>query len=297
MVNINELKLFTICENSSANIGFLGEWGLSILIDIDGSKILFDTGMGQSILPNTELLKIDLSTIDKIVLSHGHADHTGGLIPVLQQVNSKHPGKEIEIIAHPDILADKYYQRYPEEAPFYQGVPFSVEEVETLGGVLKLSSQPVWLNDYMVISGEVPMSNDFEAVSDGCLQKRNGTILKDPLADDMAIYIKTNLGLVVISGCAHRGIINTIHHGQKITGLERVYMVVGGTHLAAASDYQLSSTIKELNRLNINKLGASHCTGMASACRLSSEFGNNFFHNNAGTGLSFVDNEMQLKAF
>lgn len=297
MIDINRLKIFTISENSAADMGFLGEWGLSILIDLDGLRILFDTGMGRSILPNLELFEIDLLTIDKVILSHGHADHTGGLIPVLQQINSKQPQKKVEVIAHPDIFAGKYYQRSPEETPFYQGVPFSIEEVEKLGGVLKLFSQPFWINDHLVISGQVPMSNDFETVSDGCLLKINETIIKDPLADDMALYIKTNLGLVVISGCAHRGIINTIHHGQKITGMERVYMVIGGTHLANASDYQLSATIAELKRLNISKLGASHCTGMASACRLGSELGHNFFHNNAGTNITFVDNEMQVKAF
>ena len=159
------------------------------------------------------------------------------------------------------------------------------------------SREPVWLTEDMVWSGEVPMRNDFEMIASICFLKESGgagegdnaVFMPDPLNDDAALYLRTERGLVIVLGCAHRGIINTIHHAQEVTGQARVYMVVGGTHLINTSEHQMESTIRELKRLNVQKIGVSHCTGPVSAARLAAAFGDDvFFYNNAVNIISFT---------
>ncbi|MFW5980361.1 MAG: hypothetical protein ACOCQ2_03255 [Halanaerobiales bacterium] len=120
----------------------------------------------------------------------------------------------------------------------------------------------------------------------------------EELIDDQAIFLKTNLGLIIILGCAHRGTINTIKYAQKITGMDKVYMVIGGTHTAGVSEYRMTSTIKELKNMAVKKVGVSHCTGLVSGCKLSSELGREiFFNNNAGSIIEFNDNNLIIDEF
>jgi 7,8-dihydropterin-6-yl-methyl-4-(beta-D-ribofuranosyl)aminobenzene 5'-phosphate synthase len=116
--------------------------------------------------------------------------------------------------------------------------------------------------------------------------KENGQLRSDKVIDDLSLIIDADFGLVVITGCAHRGIINTLRHAQKLTGKELVYAVIGGTHLLRSSDERLELTIAELREMGIQKLGVSHCTGFAASARLAQEFGDIFFLNNAGTRLT-----------
>jgi len=109
----------------------------------------------------------------------------------------------------------------------------------------------------------------------------------DPLRDDLSLFIKSDQGLIVIAGCAHRGIINILLHAQKLTGCEDIYSVVGGIHLFGATEERIQSTIDEFRRLNIQRIGVSHCTGPYASARLSQEFGDRFFFNQAGTRTDF----------
>jgi 7,8-dihydropterin-6-yl-methyl-4-(beta-D-ribofuranosyl)aminobenzene 5'-phosphate synthase len=297
MISINDITISTVCENSVANLGFLGEWGLSMFVELNELTILFDTGGGRTLVANTRHLGLDLATVDKIVLSHGHKDHTGGLVPALKEMHLVRPDKQYETLAHPETLDAKYFQMSPEEEPFYQGVPFATEEVHSLGGRFTLSREPIWLSDDVVISGQIDMVTDYESVEPGCLLKRDEGFVSDPLNDELALFVKTSLGLLIVLGCAHRGLINTIYHAQKVTGMERVYMAIGGTHLAHAPEEQVSATIAALKELRVEKLGASHCTGMTTGCRLASELPNVFFHNNAGSVVTFADNQLKVSAF
>jgi len=110
----------------------------------------------------------------------------------------------------------------------------------------------------------------------------------DPLADDLALIIDTDFGLVVILGCAHRGIINTLRHTQNLTGKELVYAAIGGTHLFRASEERLEKTIADLKEIGIQRLGVSHCTGFRASARLAQEFEDIFFMNNAGTSITLT---------
>jgi 7,8-dihydropterin-6-yl-methyl-4-(beta-D-ribofuranosyl)aminobenzene 5'-phosphate synthase len=271
-----EIKLTTLSENTAGKVGLLAEWGLSILVEVDGYKVLLDTGLDTSAASNAVTMGIDLSAVDRMVLSHGHRDHTGGLGHVLNAMR-----KRIEIIAHPDIWAAKYSRTFSKKAQ-YAGIPFAREALESWGASFNLKKEPVWITDNIVTTGEIPRHTEYEKIDPELLVKEGGKLLPDPLRDDLALILKAQKGLVVILGCGHSGMINTLHHARKITGVEQIHMVVGGTHLIHASREQMDLTGAELKRLGVHKIGVSHCTGLPAAAKLSQQFGDNFFFNNTG---------------
>ena len=273
-------QITTLSENTVARVNLLAEWGLSILIEADGCKILLDTGLSFSAAYNAITLEIDLSRIDKIVFSHGHFDHTGGLLHILKMVKG-----EVEVIAHPNIWALKYAKR-PERAVEYIGVPFPKEAAETLGASFNLTREPVWISENIVTSGEIPMITEYEKIDPILYVKEKGELKPDPLWDDQALFLKSEKGLIIILGCAHRGIINTIRHAQKLTGVESIYAVIGGTHLVTASPQRMDLTIAELLSFGIQRLGVSHCTGLPASAMLAQTFSEAFLFNNAGTRIN-----------
>jgi len=270
------LRITTLSENT-ANRGMLAEWGLSFLIETDGINILFDTGGGISASHNADALGIDLGRVDKIILSHGHPDHTGGLKQVLRKIN-----KEIEIIAHPDIWSAKC-RRHQGKADKPMGIPFPRPELESLGARFKLTTEPLKITDRILTSGEIPMTNDFEELDSGLFVKEDTGFQPDELNDDLALVIKTEVGLVVILGCAHHGIINTLYHAQKLTGIKPIHAVLGGAHLLDVPQERIRLTVKALKELDVKKLGLCHCTSLPATCVLAREFGERFFFNNTGT--------------
>ena len=271
-----EIKITTLAENT-AELGFLAEWGLSMFIEADDVNVLFDTGMGIAAVHNAQLLDIDLTAIDKIVLSHGHRDHTGGLREVLMRMK-----KNVEIIAHPDIWAAKYSRRGKNREQF-SGLPFRRELLENLGARFNITREPVHLSDHFLTTGEIPMLSDYEEIDSGLFDKETGEMLPDELADDLALIIDTEYGLVVILGCAHRGIVNTLKHAQKLTGKELIYAAIGGTHLLNASRERWEKTVADLKGVGVQYLGVSHCTGFEASAYLAQEFGERFFLNNSGS--------------
>jgi 7,8-dihydropterin-6-yl-methyl-4-(beta-D-ribofuranosyl)aminobenzene 5'-phosphate synthase len=274
------MNIITLVENTAGKTRVMAEWGLSILVEMDGLRVLLDSGESGSVVRNASELGIDLSSIDKIVLSHGHRDHTGGLRELLMAMR-----KQVEIIAHPDIW-DAKYVKHPGEAEYsYIGIPFQREELESLGASFTLTDEPVWISDRIITTGEIPMLTDYEKLDANLHVKREGTFEPDPVRDDMALVIKTDHGLAIVTGCAHRGIVNTLHHAQKLTRVETIDTVVGGTHLIRATQEQIELTIAELKKFGVRRLGACHCTGFSATVMLAQEFGEVFSLNNAGTRL------------
>jgi len=270
-------RITTLSENTASRGDYLAEWGLSTLIETDKGNVLFDTGMSISASHNIDILNVDVSRIDKIVLSHGHLDHTGGLRQVLRKLR-----KEIEVIAHPDVWADKYSRRQDEEDK-YIGIPFQRQELESLGARFNLTAKSVKVMDNMMTTGEIPMVTTYEKIDAALYVKSESGWEPDKLLDDLALIINTRSGLVVVLGCAHRGIINTLYHAQQLTGEKSIHTVVGGAHLFSASEEQIWSTIATLKELDIQRLGLCHCTGLPAASLLAQEFGDRFFFNNTGT--------------
>jgi 7,8-dihydropterin-6-yl-methyl-4-(beta-D-ribofuranosyl)aminobenzene 5'-phosphate synthase len=270
-----EIRITTLSENT-ADLGYLAEWGLSMFIEADGAKVLFDTGAGIAAVHNAQLFGIDLATVDRIVISHGHRDHTGGLREVLMRMK-----KEVEVIAHPDIWAAKYSRRgkRPEQ---FSGLPFRRELLENLGARFNMTKKPVHITGRFFTTGEIPMLSNYEEIDSGLFDKETGEMLPDELKDDLALVIDAEYGLVVILGCAHHGIINTLRHAQKLTGKDLIYAAIGGTHLLNASRERLEKTTADLKAMGVQYLGVSHCTGFEASAYLAQEFGEGFFLNNSG---------------
>lgn len=279
------IRITTLSENSARMGDYLAEWGLSILVETESAKVLLDAGMGISTVHNADILGIDLSKVDKIVLSHSHRDHTGGLRDVLRRIRKK----GIEIVAHPNIWANRYSRREGEEEKF-MGMPFVRQELENLGAVFHLETKPVRLAENLTTSGEIPMVTEFEDLgptsSRNVIKEENG-VKPDELLDDQALIINTEQGLVVVAGCAHRGLINTLYHAKQLTGVKAIHTVVGGAHLIDASEERVWLTIAALKDLDVQRLSLCHCTGMRAITILASEFGDRFVFNSAGTIIDF----------
>jgi len=272
------VRITTLSENT-AQLGFLGEWGLSILVETESSRVLLDTGLSISAVYNADLMGIDLSTIDTIVLSHAHGDHTGGLRDVLRRVR-----KQVQVIAHPDIWIPKYVVYG--EVTRYAGIPYAREDLESLGASFNLTKKPFEISDDVMTTGEIEMTTDYETVDDRLFVKKANNMVPDPLADDLAIVVRTTEGLILITGCAHRGIVNTVRQVQKLTRGEHIHTIIGGTHLMVASPERIENTANELKGLGLQRLGVSHCTGFSASAALAKEFSDIFYLNNAGTQIT-----------
>lgn len=277
------IKISTLAENT-ATVDCIGEWGLSMLVEADGKRVLFDTGAGTAVLMNANTMGVDLSAVDCIVISHGHFDHTGGLYRTLKRTGPK------KIIGHPDIWSRKYGSLDNSPKRFI-GIPFLREAFESMGASFQLSSRPQRISERITTTGEIPMQTAYESVETYLCVKETEELIQDPLADDLSVVIDTDFGLVVILGCAHRGIINTLIQARKVTGKDTIYAAIGGTHLIHANKERLEKTAEAILEMGVQYLGVSHCTGFKAAAYLADIFGDRFFHNNAGTRLTlpFID--------
>jgi 7,8-dihydropterin-6-yl-methyl-4-(beta-D-ribofuranosyl)aminobenzene 5'-phosphate synthase len=276
------LKITTLSENTAAGPGCTAEWGLSIFIQTDDMNLMLDTGAGLATLRNAEKAELPLKTVKKIVLSHAHADHSGGIRDVLQRTSRP------EVIAHPAVWVPKYKKMEKDPAPVYNGIPFAREELEKYAD-FTLSKDPVRITDTILTTGEVERQTEFETIEPYFFRKEQDRLVPDDFPDDRALIFKTDKGLVIVSGCAHRGIVNTILHARKITGENRVHTVIGGTHLYPKKDVQIEQTVRALNELGVEHIGVSHCTGLTAAMQLRQSFGDRFFLNNAGNQMTIEE--------
>ncbi len=271
-----KIRLTTLSENTTSRPATFGEEGLSILIEAGPRVFLLDTGQTTSAVHNAAALGLDLSLLDTIILSHGHFDHTGGLRAVLQAVR-----KPIDVVCHPDVWAAKYAVSKERKERFI-GVPHQRQELESLGARFAMSKAPVKLADKVTTTGEVPMVNGFETIDSHLCVRDDAGLRPDGLLDDMSIVIDSGDGLVVVSGCAHRGMINNLRHAQKVTGVDKIKLVVGGSHLVGSGEDRVWQTVAALREMKVEWLGLCHCTSLPATAIMAREFGDAFFFNNVG---------------
>lgn len=246
---------------------FIAEPAVSYLIEIDGHKLLFDTGYSDAFMKNAAKLGIDLLDVDTLVLSHAHLDHTWGLQHLIQAHAERHfenrPTKRPSLIAHPSVFDRRFI-------PGLGDIGCLVTEDTVRHYVdLQLTRQPQWLHPKLLFLGEIERENDFEAGDPIGKIQHEDTEADDFLLDDSSLVYQSSQGLVVITGCAHAGICNTVAQAMRICGDDRIVDIIGGFHLLEPTKRQLDLTITYLSDRRPKMLHACHCTDFKSRLALS----------------------------
>lgn len=273
-----EVKITTICENRTPRSGLLGEHGLSMLLETRGKKILFDTGAGTTLACNAARLGLDLTRLDAVALSHGHYDHTGGLKWVL---GTQVPAT-LAVYGHPDMLSEKYASRNG-GAPEYIGVPWKRADMEALGARFCLDRGPADLGGGITSTGEIPRAPRAAEPEPYFLVREGGHFAEDRLLDDQALVVECSAGLIVLLGCAHAGLIETLQHVLSLAGRKRIYALLGGTHLLGAPEDRLNEIVAALRLLGPELVAPCHCSGMRATVALHRAFGEKCLPHQAGS--------------
>jgi 7,8-dihydropterin-6-yl-methyl-4-(beta-D-ribofuranosyl)aminobenzene 5'-phosphate synthase len=268
-----------LVENTVSRPALLAEHGLAFWIDMGTRRILFDTGQSSLVAENATKLGIDLAAVDTVALSHGHYDHTGGLATVLSQAV-----EPVVVHAHPAALGPKYHRKNTGIREI--GITaLSLDALSRHNAILRNFHGPIEIAPSLYLTGEIPRLHPEEANNPNFSLDPEG-IRPDPFEDDQAIYMNTSAGTLVLLGCAHAGVINTLDAIRRLTGSRPFYAVLGGMHLNSASPERLAWTIDALRRFSIEKLYPAHCTGMEATAALWAAFPDRCFPCNVGTSLS-----------
>lgn len=264
---------------------FLAEHGLSIWIRVSGGgdskTVLLDAGYTDIGVPhNLRLLGVDLESIDSIILSHGHMDHYGALLSILNNIK-----KPTSLVVHPEAFYSPRYIELPDKRRL---VFPALEKKDLLArGVRLTASKAPYISaeGLWAVTGEVERTTDFETGLPNAWIERNGKMEKDETLDDQSVVMAVRgRGLVIVAGCAHAGIVNTIRYSQKITEIDRVYAILGGFHLSGKHfEAIIDHTIEELRTIGPDVIVPMHCTGWKAVERMSKAFPEQFVLNSVGT--------------
>ncbi len=270
-----------LVENTAGRRGLLAEHGLAFWIERADRRILLDTGQGMALAHNAERLGIDLSAVTDVVLSHGHYDHAGGLAAALPRF------ARAVIHTHPAAFGERY-ARDPDGRARAVGSPFrSPADLEPHAAAVALTGAgPTDLGDGVQVTGRIPRRNDFEDAG-GAFYLDEACTEPDAVVDDQALWLETSDGPVVLLGCAHAGVVNTLDCIRSLTGAGRIHAVLGGMHLLNADERRLRHTVAALRELDVRHIGLAHCTGLEAMACLYREIPGRCVHCTTGTRLEF----------
>jgi 7,8-dihydropterin-6-yl-methyl-4-(beta-D-ribofuranosyl)aminobenzene 5'-phosphate synthase len=246
---IKSLKI-TVLSTMLADSG-VGEWGFAALVEADGKRWLFDTGARpDTVLTNAKELDIDLSTITDVILSHNHGDHTGGLLTLRRELKKKNPAALSRAHVGKGAFGPRAVNKLLSDRPAYQ----------ESGAAYVEHDKPAQLAPGVWLTGPVPRIHP----------ERNHPH-DDTIPEDQSLVFDTAQGLVVLSGCGHSGIINTVEYAKKIAGAAPLHAAIGGFHLFALDEAKLGWTLGKLREHGIAHFLGAHCTGLEPVYRLRSE--------------------------
>jgi len=287
----------------------LAEHGFAALIDLKaaGVRILWDAGMTQIALPeNMRRMEIDPAAIDKIALSHGHRDHTAAMTDVLkaiavrpkpkeweqyptpEEIRSWVQGRRVPLIVHPAAFRERWGKN-KDGTVYGPALPPPRDEWEAAGADIILSEGPYELGPGCWTTGFVPRRSFEESGRPSTLSYRQGdAFLHDDIDEDQAIVINVkDKGLVVVSGCAHSGIVNTVNYAREISGVGKVWAILGGFHLARAKDEETQRTIDAIKAFRPTLIAPSHCTGFGAISQFAAQMPDEFVLGLVGTTYLF----------
>ncbi len=268
-----DIRITTLVENTASDPKLLAEHGLSFWIEYGDKKILFDTGQSNILIQNAKTLGINLSEADAIILSHGHYDHTGGLAAVLDIA------AKAKIYLHPAAIEPKFSRKASGAESI--GMPEDAKKVIRDREVI-WTETPTQIFPGVIVTGQVPRINNFEDVG-GAFFLDESCRKPDELLDDQTLFIETAKGLVIIFGCAHAGVVNTLHLIADLSGKKQFYAVLGGMHLLRASEERIERTETVFRQYNLQRIGPAHCTGGKAVEKFKSAFPDRYFTCSVGT--------------
>ena len=265
---VSELEI-TILSTMLTEFRGIGEWGFAALIEADGQTILFDTGARpDTVLKNAGELGIDLSTVDTVVLSHNHWDHTGGLVTLRRELKAQnasamqrtHVGEGIFLPRTIDAEAMDALPPMPSE--FIVNATDVRDRYETLGGRFIVHEKPHELHPGMWITGPIPRVHPEKNWTPFMRIQQGDKRIEDTIPEDQAVVLNTSHGLVVVAGCGHAGIVNTMEYARSITNGKPIHAVLGGFHLMSATDQHLRWTGTKMREFGVKQVLGAHCTGI-----------------------------------
>jgi 7,8-dihydropterin-6-yl-methyl-4-(beta-D-ribofuranosyl)aminobenzene 5'-phosphate synthase len=265
----------------------VGEWGFAALVEADGHRILFDTGNHTDVvLRNAEALKIDLTTVPDVVLSHSHSDHTGGFMALRRAVAAKHPTALARTFVGEGIF---HVRAESKNSPQETLMLDAKRDYEAGGGTFVVCTAPRQILPGVWLTGPVPRQHPERNWSGQSVIVTPGGRTEDTLPEDMALVCDTERGLVVLTGCGHAGVINIIEHARATVRTAPVHALIGGIHLFNASEPTLDWTAGKLREFGVAHLLGAHCTGLEVVYRFRRDLALDRAHAVVGAvGASFV---------
>jgi 7,8-dihydropterin-6-yl-methyl-4-(beta-D-ribofuranosyl)aminobenzene 5'-phosphate synthase len=266
-------------DNTVDRQGLCDGHGLAMLVRTQAGSIMFDTGDSAETWANADAMEaVDLSQVCCVVLSHGHYDHTNGLPALLERLGG------LMVTAHPAVFEPRYADR-PDGQREYIGPPASRQELEAMGAVFRLSAEAVPVAPRVITTGEVPRVSDIEPLSPYLLVERNGGIVEDDFVDDLSLIARLEEGDVLLTGCAHAGLVNIVARATELTGRCPV-AIAGGTHLAAEDEDRIARVAAEIDARGVRQVVPMHCSGERGADLLEKHFAGETLR--AGVGSTIV---------